>query len=433
MNSTWSRRGFLGAAVAAAGAPLLVPAEAQAQARAVGPAAGPGVVPAAANGPARRGAIAYVGSWTSVERDADGTGLSVYRIDHRDRWHLLQTLPADDGDPATAPRPGVLPESPSFLAFDRTRRFLYSVHADTAQVSAFAVDERTGTLTFLNTVGTGGTNPVYVTTDPGNRWAVVTNYDAPGSVVVLPIRADGSLGEVVSTLRLPGEPGPHRESQDGSYPHYAEFDPSGRWLVVADRGLDRLFVLRLDPGTGALTLHEPGTAQLREGSGPRHVAFHPTRPFAYAVDELRCCVTAFRWDSADGVLAPLQVLPSTPPEMTGDGRAAEIVVSPSGRFVYASNRSGAGVIDPERGADTVGCWRIDQRTGALQPVAWTPTEGLVVRHFTLNAAGDRLYAANQHTGTIVTFAADPRTGHLRRLGAPVSTGTPTCVLLDESR
>lgn len=421
MDNTWSRRGFLGAAVAAAGAPLITPAAAHAETQ------------AAANGGARRGAIAYIGSWTSVERDADGPGLSVYRIDHRDRWHLLQTLPADDGDLATAPRPGDLPESPSFLAFDRTRRFLYGVHADTAKVSAFAVDERTGELTFLNTADTGGTNPVFVTTDPTNRWAVVTNYDAPGSVVVLPIRADGSLGEVVDALRLPGRPGPHREEQDGSYPHYAEFDPSGRWLVVADRGLDRIFVLRLDAETGALALHEPGTAQLREGSGPRHVAFHPTRPYAYAVDELRSCVTAFHWDSRAGELAPVQVLPSTPPEMTGDGRAAEIVVAPSGRFVYASNRSGAGVIDPQQAADTLGCWRIDQRTGVLQPVAWTPTGGLQVRHFTLNAAGDRLYAANQHTGTIVTFAADPRTGHLRRLGAPVSTGTPTCVLLDESR
>jgi 6-phosphogluconolactonase len=202
---------------------------------------------------------------------------------------------------------------------------------------------------------------------------------------------------------------------------------------VADRGLDRLFVLRLDPRTGALTLHEPGTTPVREGSGPRHIAFHPTRPYAYTVDELRSCVTAFDWNSRAGEFAPIEVLPSTPPGMTGDSRAAEIAVAPSGRFLYASNRSGAGVADPQQRADTIGCWRIHQSTGELQPAGWTSTEGLQVRHFTLNAAGDRLYAANQYSGTIVAFAVDTRTGELRRIGAPLTTGTPTFVLLNEGR
>ncbi|MDY7090697.1 MAG: lactonase family protein [Actinomycetota bacterium] len=380
----------------------------------------------------RHGTIAYVGSWTSAERDGNGPGLSVYRLDQQTaQWSLIQSLPADDGNPATPEGPGVLPESPSMLAFDRTRRFLYATHADTDQVSSFTVNQRTGELTLLNTARTGGTNPVFVAVDPGNRWAVVTNYDEPGSVVTLPIRPDGSLGELVGQLRFPGHPGPHKEEQGGSYPHIAEFDPSGRWLVVADRGLDRLFTVRLNPRTGALDLHEAGTTQLREGSGPRHIAFHPTRSFAYTVDELRSCVTVFGWNSELGAFAPRQVLPSTPPDMTGDSRAAEIAVAPSGRFLYTSNRSGAGVIDPEQHADTIGCWRIDQSTGELHPVAWASTGGLQVRHFRLNSTGDRLYAANQSSSTIVTFAVDTGTGRLQRIGGALSTGTPTFILLNE--
>jgi len=415
MRTTWSRRRLLGATTAVAGASL-IGTEAQ----------------AAPRGQRRHSAIAYVGSWTSAERAADGPGLSVYRLDQKSaRWSLLQILSADDGNPTTPERPGALPESPALLAFDRTRRFLYAVHADTDKVSAFTVDQRSGELTLLNIARTGGTNPVFVTTDPSNRWLVVANYDQPGSVVTLPIRADGSLGELTGALRFPGRPGPHKEEQDGSYPHIAEFDPSGRWLIVADRGLDRLFTVQLDARTGALALHGPGTTQLREGSGPRHIAFHPTRPFAYSVDELRSCVTTFGWNSRLGQFTPRQVLPSTPPDMTGDSRAAEIAVAPSGRFVYASNRSGAGVLDPQQRADTIGCWRIDQGTGDLHPVAWTPTGGLQVRHFTLNSAGDRLYAANQSSGTIVTFAVDSTTGRLQRIGAPLNTGTPTFVLLNE--
>jgi 6-phosphogluconolactonase len=418
MNAPWSRRGFLGATAAAAGAPLI----------------GAGSAQAMTGGRMRSSTVAYVGSWTTVEREASGAGLSVYRLDQQTaRWSPLQTLAADDGNPATPERPGALPESPSLLTLDRTRRFLYAVHADTDKVSAFSVDQRTGELTPLGTARTGGTNPVFATVDPSNRWVVVTNYRPPGSIAALPIRADGSLGGPAGTLHFPGRPGPHKQEQDGSYPHMAEFDPSGRWLVVADRGLDRLFVIRLDPDTGVLSLHEPGTTQLREGSGPRHIAFHPTLPYAYVVDELRSCVTTFGWDSKQGEFVPRQVLPCTPPDMTGDSRAAEIAVAPSGRFVYASNRSGAGVPDPQQRADTIGCWRIDQSTGELQPVGWASTEGHQVRHFTLNAAGDRLYAANQVSGTIVAFAVDTGTGRLRRIGAALHTGTPTCILLNEPR
>jgi 6-phosphogluconolactonase len=410
MESPVSRRGLLGATAAVAGTPLI-----GTEARAAGRRTG-------------RDVIAYLGSWTSAERDGHGPGLSVYRLNQRTaQWTLLQILPAGDG------KPGALPESPAAMAFDRTHRFLYVAHADTDQVSAFAVDQRSGELTLLNTARTGGTNPVFVTVDASNRWAVVTNYDQPGSVVTLPIRADGSLGDLAATLRFPGRPGPHRDEQDGSYPHMAEFDPTGRWLLVADRGLDRVFTVRLDPRTGALELHQPGSTALREGSGPRHLAFHPTRPYAYTVDELRSCVTVFGWNSAGGELTPRQVLASTPPDMTGDSRAAEIAVAPSGRFLYASNRSGAGVIDPEQRTDTIGCWRIDQSTGELEPVGWTSTGGLQVRHFTLNASGDRLYAANQYSGTVVSFAVHPGTGRLQRIGAPLATGTPTFIRLAERR
>jgi 6-phosphogluconolactonase len=417
-----NRRDFLAGAAVLVGAPLL--------------AAGSDAVAGATRTDAgTTNVIAYVGSYTTAAvLNAHGVGISVYRIDARTgRWRLIQVLAADDGDPAIPP-PGAdpLPVNPSYLALDHTQTRLYTVHGDATQLSSFAIDERSGELTRLNTVDTGRQNPVYITVDPTNRWVVVANLDPPGSIITLRRQRDGSLGPIAGDITLPGTPGPHKIEQLGCQPHQARFDPTGRWLAVPDRGLDRIFVLRLDTANGALSLNDPGWVSTRELAGPRHIAFNPTAPFAYAIDELRSTVTTYRWDNKRGTLEALQVLPSTPPDMTGDCRAAEIVVAPSGRHLYASNRSGAGVIDPQRPKDTIGVWTVDPDTGLLEPLTWTSTDGYVPRFFTVDAAGTRLYAANQVTDSIVTFAIDARTGRLRPTGTPVDVRSPACIILRET-
>jgi 6-phosphogluconolactonase len=404
-----TRRGFLfGSAALAAATPFLA-------------------APASAAG-GGGSLLAYVGARTTKARNAIGKGITVWRVT-RGGWEQLQLVAAEDDDPSTPNPPNAIPINPSFLAFDPTGRFLYSVHGDSTKVSAFAIDQRTGLLTRLNTVDTGRNNGVHLAVDPTSRWLVVTHLNATGSVTTLPIAEDGSLGAVTGVLNPPGTPGPHRAAQTGPHPHHSPFDRSGKWVVVPDRGLDRVFVARLDPATGQLSLNDPGWATTREMDGPRHVAFNPTLPYAYVINELRSTVTAYRWDHRTGTLSPHRVVSATAPETIVDTRAGEIEVSPSGRFVYVSNRSGLGDDTPGTpDADTIGVYRVDRATGDLTAVGWVSTQGIRPRHFALTPDGSRLYAANEVTHTIVEFAADQGSGRLRPTGKVVDTGSPVCVV-----
>jgi len=372
--------------------------------------------------------IAYVGSRTTKTFNSTGRGITVWRVS-RGGWEQIQLVTADDGDPSTPTPPDAIPINPTFLAFAPSGRFLYSVHGNATKVSSFAIAPDTGLLTWLNTVDTGNSNPVHVAVDPTGRWVVVAHLNTAGSVVSLPIHADGSLGEVAGVLNPPGTPGPHKSAQLGPNPHHAPFDLTGRWVVVCDRGLDRVFVARLDPTTGQLTLNDPGWATSREIDGPRHIAFNPQLPYAYVANELRSTVTAYRWDAAKGVLSPHRTVSATAPDMVTNSRVGEIEVAPSGRFVYVSNRSGTGDDTPSGPApDTIGVFRVDPRTGDLSPVEWVSTQGLRPRHFALAPDGRLLYAENEVTNTIVEFAVDQSSGRLRLTGAVIDTGSPTCVV-----
>ncbi|MFJ8716162.1 lactonase family protein [Streptomyces violaceus] len=305
---------------------------------------------------------------------------------------------------------------------------MYAVHGDATSVSAFAVGPSHGTLTLIGHLDVGRGNPVHLTLDPTGNWLVVAFLAVPGSVVTLPVRADGSLGTAAGVLELPGTPGPHKTAQLGPNPHHVVFDPTGRWLAIPDRGLDRVFVAALDPTTGALALNDPGWLQTRELEGPRHIAFHPHRPLAYVVNELRSTVHTYGWNAGAGTLTPLQTLASTQPSMTGDTRAAEIAVSPGGGHVFASNRSGAGDSTPGGpDPDTIGVFAVE-RHGGLKPVGWVSTQGIRPRFFGLEPSGQRLFAANEVTDTIVRYDLDADGRHLLPLGILARTGSPTSVV-----
>jgi 6-phosphogluconolactonase len=347
--------------------------------------------------------IAYVGSFTSKARNASGEGLSVFRVDQATgAWSRIQLL----GDEV----------NPSFLVIDARRRFLYAVHADTDQVSAFAIDPQAGTLSLVNCQSTGGTNPAHLALDPTGRFLVTANYGA-GSVAVVPVRPDGSLGARTDLVALTGEPGPHRTEQATSHPHQCAFDPGGRFVAVPDKGLDRVFLFRLDTATGALAAAVQPFAKTRAGAGPRHLAFHPRLPFAWVVNELDSTVAAYRVGAAGG-LEPIQILPSIPASFTGNNSGSGIVVSASGRFVFVSNR----------GHDSVGAFRVDETTGMLAAVAWEPTGGATPRFIGRGPADDLLYAANQNGDAVVELVIDAASGRLRRTGRGVKTGTPVCVV-----
>lgn len=352
------------------------------------------------------GNFAYVGCRTTRERNARGDGIGVFRIGPDGAWTLVQTVTDL--------------VNPSFLAFDRTQRFLYAVHGDRTEVSAFAIDPSTGTLSFLGRQPAHGLNPVHVSIDPTNRFAVVVNHlagaDYQPNLAVFPLQADGSLGAVADVVPLSGKIGPHRIEQPHAKPHQALFDPAGKFILVPDKGCDLVRSFRLG-ADGRLSEAAP-PAPAREGAGPRHAAFHPTLPCAYVVNELDCTIAAYRYDRGTGALSPLQWLPSIPESYFGLGRASEIEVSGDGRFLYASNR----------GPDSIALYAIDQTTGFLSPAGWHASGGRTPRFFALGPQGKTLYAANEDSDSIVALTVDGASGSLADGGTVARTGSPTCIL-----
>jgi len=363
---------------------------------------------AAAGGPGaatrRTPMFAYVGCYTSKERNGKGEGITVYRIDPATgQWSEVQVV-----------RELV---NPSWLTLDRQQRFLYAAHGDGGEATAFAIDRDGGRLSLLNRQPTDGRNGVRLGIDASNRFVVLANYST-GTVAVLPINPDGTLGRLTDLVTLEGKPGPHRTEQASAHPHDVVFDPRGRFIVVPDKGLDTTFVFRLDTTRGKLVPAEPASVASRPGAGPRHVDFHPSKPYLYQINELDSTLTTFKFDTERGELMPLQTITTLPPSFTGTSTTSEIAVAPSGRFVYGSNR----------GHDSIVIFAVDGGTGVLSPVGWESTQGRVPRFFALDPSGAFLYAANQNSDTIVAFSVDQATGRLKPTGQVVKTGSPSSIV-----
>ncbi|MGH6689562.1 MAG: lactonase family protein [Gammaproteobacteria bacterium] len=348
--------------------------------------------------------FAYVGCYTTAKRGGHGAGISVYEMDPASgEWSLLQTV-ADL-------------VNPSFLALDRRRRVLYSAHGDGDYASAFAIDALTGRLMPLNRQSTGGENGVHLAVDASNRYLVVGNY-ASGTVAVLPIARDGSLEALSDLVTLTGTPGPDPVQQISSHPHAVPFDRSGRYVVVPDKGFDKVFVFLLDPTRGKLMAGYPPAVTARPGAAPRHADFHPTQPCLYVNNELDSTITTYRFDPEASRIEPLQVVSTLPPGFSGKNTTAEIGVAPSGRFVYVSNR----------GHNSLAIFAVDEASGQLSPVGWEPAQGTTPRFFALDPSGTFLYVANQNSDTIVCFRVDDASGTPKPTGHVIQTGSPSSIL-----
>jgi len=346
--------------------------------------------------------FAYVGSRTTRERKARGDGISVYRCDPATgALELVQV----HGDLV----------NPSFLALNKAGDRLYAVHGDCEEISAFVVDRNTGRIEFLNRQSTQGKNPVHLALDPTERFVVVSNH-ITSSLAVLEIQTNGAIGALTQLIKLEGEPGPHRKEQAFPKPHFNPFDPSGQFVVVPDKGLDKTFIFRFEDGQ--LRPSEFSGASGREASGPRHLAFHPSQPWAYIANELDSTVTACRFDSSSGELKPVQIISGLADTFIGNSRSSEIEVDRSGRTLYVSNR----------GEDTIGVFKIDQSNGQLTLVQSQPSAGKTPRFFVLSKDGRWLYALNEESDSIVVFAVDPDSGQLRPTERKYQCGSPVCMV-----
>ncbi len=308
-------------------------------------------------------------------------------------------------------------ERPSFLAIHPNRQYLYAVSGGNGgTVSAFKIDASTGRLTLLNSVPSKGAGPCYVRVDRTGRNALVANYGG-GSVAVIPIAADGKLQEASSFVQHSGTVADPKR-QGGPHAHSINPSPDNRFVVAADLGLDKLLVYRFDPAAGTITPNEPPFAQVAPRSGPRHFTFHPNGKYAYAINEISCTVTAFNYDSRKGVLNEIQTASTLPKDVpvTSGLSTAEVLVHPSGKFLYGSNR----------GHNTIAVFSISPQ-GTLTLLENVDTQGKMPRNFGIDPTGSFLLALNQSSNNVVVFRIDKKTGRLSPTGQTVETPGPMCV------
>jgi 6-phosphogluconolactonase len=313
--------------------------------------------------------------------------------------------------------------SPSFLAVGRGA-FLYAVNEidtfdgkPTGAVSSFAIDRTSGALTPLNQQPSGGGGPAHLVVDNSGRNVLVANYGG-GSVAVLPIGNDGRLAPPSSVIQHTGSSvDPQR--QKAPHAHSIGVDGSNRFAYAADLGLDKILIYRFNPANGSLTANDPPFTTVAPGSGPRHFTVHSNGRFGYVINEMLCTVTAFTRNTANGALTELQTISTLPAgQSVAPGYStAELLVHPSGRFLYGSNR----------GHNSIVVFAIDEKSGRLTYVQNEPTQGRTPRGFGIDPSGTFLLAANQQSDSVIVFRIDKQTGRLTPTGNRIDVGAPVDV------
>ena len=354
---------------------------------------------------------AFIGTYTRTAPHVQGKaeGIYVYRVDlSTGALTHVHTMP------------GVV--NPSYLTLDPQHRHLYAVsEVDEVDgqvggaVSAYAIDQETGALTYLNRQSTRGTWPCHLCVDQTDRFVLTANY-LSGSVAVLPILAEGQLGPISDFHQHVGS-SVNPDRQQGPHAHSINLDRANRHAVVCDLGLDMVLVYRLDHGQSALIPIESAGAVARPGAGPRHLDFHPSGRYAYVINEIGSTMTAYAYDESTGSLHEIHSLSTLPEGFTGTNHTADVHVHPSGRFVYGSNR----------GHDSIVTFAVDTTTGRLSYVDRQSTQGSTPRNFVVDSSGTFLFAANQNGDTIVTFRIDSQSGKLTPTGHVASVPSPVCV------
>jgi 6-phosphogluconolactonase len=313
-------------------------------------------------------------------------------------------------------------DNPSFLAVHPSGKSLYAVN-EVGQfngqkgggVSALSIDSTTGRLTLLNQQSSVGSGPCHLTVDRSGKNVLVANYGS-GSVACLPIQTDGSLSAATSFIQHQGKSADSRR-QNRPHAHSINIDFANRFAVVADLGLDRVFVYKLDVFQGKLTPNDPAFATVAPGAGPRHFAFHPSGRFGYVISELANTVTGFAYDSDRGVLTEIETASTLPPGFQGKSYTAEVQVHPSGKFLYGSNR----------GHDSIAIFRVDPSNGKLTAAGHQATLGKNPRNFAIDPSGTYLLAENQDSDSIVVFRIDPASGGLSQAGEPLRIPVPVSI------
>ncbi len=324
--------------------------------------------------------------------------------------------------------------SPSCLALNAAGTRLYSANETDrvgqdkdGTVSAFAVNRADGKLKLLNTVRSGGAGPTFVSVHPSGRFVLVANYFG-GSVAVLPILDDGRLGAATDVKKDDGKVGPTKAANappgsfafsghDRTHAHMIQSDPSGRFVLHADLGLDKILVWKFDREKGVLTPNDPPSVSLPAGDGPRHFHFHPNGRWLYSLQEEGSTIALFDYDATTGRLSSRETISSLPPGFAGSNFCSEILLSADGRFVYAGNRL----------HDSVGIFSVGSK-GTLTFVGEEWTRGDYPRSFNFDPSGQFFYCCNQRGDNVTVFRVDGKTGGLKFTGHYAAVGNPSSIV-----
>ena len=322
----------------------------------------------------------------------------------------------------TEPELVVEAAAPAFFVLHPDGRHLYTCNSNDFSrgwtgetVSAYEIDARSGGLTLLGQQSSGGADPSYVTLDAAGRHLLVANYKG-GSVAVLAVNPDGGLGQRTAFFQHTGS-SVDATRQTQPYAQSVKLDPTNRFALVADLGVDKVFVYRFDTKDGSLRPNDPPFVKVTPGSGPRHIAFHPRRNLVYLINEMASTVIAYAWDAKKGTLAALQTVSTLPAGFAGTNTCAEIDVHPNGKFLYGSNR----------GHDSLAVFAIDETTGTLSLIEHVPTQGQKPRNFAFDPTSRWLIVTNHGSDNAVALRVDAETGRLTPTGRPVSVRSPFCV------
>ena len=304
--------------------------------------------------------------------------------------------------------------NPSYLTISEDNHFLYSVNQDQneSSISSFGFNSITGKLTFLNSQNSKGANPCYIINDPKN--VIVANYTG-GSIAVFSKNSDGTLAVAKQVIQHYGS-GPNKKRQESPHVHMVQFSPDKKFVFANDLGKDKMYIYKYNATSETKVLEIKDSISIKPGSGPRHLTFSSNGKFVYLLQELDGTLTIFK--NKKGTITKIDETSVVASDFNGDTSAADIHISPDGRFLYATNRGTA---------NDISCFEI-QKDGRLMFKERTSTLGKGPRNFTIDPAGNFLLVGHQYTNTIVIFKINKQTGSLTDSGKRIDICSPVCLL-----
>lgn len=353
---------------------------------------------------AREHTYVYVSTYTRGPSASAVPGLNVFQFNPKDG--------------SLIPIQQVSSTNPSWIELDPSRRFLYVCYSLRDEkglvfgsIEAYSINPQTGMLQLLNHLPIKS-GPAQLTVAPDGKHLVIANYFF-GDYTLVSIESDGSIGTIKSQLKNTGK-GPQRR-QDSPHPHAVTFDPHKQFVGAADLGIDKVETFRLLGDS----LERISERSVPAGMGPRHIAFSHNSKTLYVIGELDGKIIAFAYDSTTGQIGnELQTVPTSPLGYSGPQSGAEIVVHPTGKFLYASNRGSRSIVG----------YRIDQHNGKLSTINFV-TEGIKnPTSFIIDPSGKWLYVPNNGDEDIIQFSIDPKTGVLKSTGQKTLISAPNVIL-----